>query len=76
MENVEGVYNELQQFLVILDMGKDYKIPLHMEAENSAEAMLKASMWCIKEGYFALGMEVTMLHKHFALWKLDNENSN
>lgn len=57
----------MKRFLVILNMGKDYTIPLHMEAKDSIHAMTKAAAWCNTEGYFAIGMSVVVLHSELGI---------
>lgn len=32
----------MKDYLIILNMGKDYKLPLHLKSHNHAEALLKA----------------------------------
>jgi hypothetical protein len=60
----------MYDYLVILDMGKDYKIPIKTEAPTKINAMQKVSKWCCEEGYFANGMEVIELHSELQIVEL------
>lgn len=58
-------------FLVILNMEKDYKIPVKTKAASSIAGLLKVSRWGCDEGYFAIGMDVIKLHPELQIINLE-----
>ncbi|CAM4277488.1 hypothetical protein [Enterocloster bolteae] len=57
----------MKDYLIILNMGKDYKLPLHLKSHNHAEALLKASEFCVTEGYYPMGIDVILLHSNIGI---------
>lgn len=41
--------------------------PLHLKSHNHAEALLKASEFCVTEGYYPMGMDVILLHSNIGI---------
>lgn len=57
----------MKDYLIILNMGKDYKLPLHLKSHNHAEALLKASEFCVTEGYYPMGIDVILLYSNIGI---------
>ena len=57
----------MKDYLIILNMGKDYKLPLHLKSHNHAEALLKASEFCVTEGYYPMGIDVILLNSNIGI---------
>lgn len=60
----------MRKYLVIINMGKDYKIPLELEAKDNIEACCKASKWCKDEDFYLIGMEIIEIHDSFGIVRI------
>lgn len=55
--------------MIVTPMVRDVLMmfPLHLKSHNHAEALLKASEFCVTEGYYPMGMDVILLHSNIGI---------
>lgn len=61
--NLEVLETAANDYLVILSMGRDVKIPVTVSATTTIDALEKVVCFCKKEGYFALSLDCVQIKK-------------
>ena len=52
-----------KEYLIVINMGNGYKVPVITRAEHYAEALYNGGCFCLQEGYHGVGMEHIPLGK-------------